>query len=177
MNDVVTKKKGRTDMARSDGRPDTRPLDIDRSGNGERIRTMEFDMADAVMLASAMSIASGMALMNRSPLALRRLQHYKDFFRSLLPEDAKLLDRDGDLCEIAILATENADWTIHRIKEKEWSRTSRVVVTIGERRFTSDDLLEEDGLERIAAVVESIVPMTCRRTPREDEIGWPYIKS
>lgn len=155
------------------GRPDLRPLDIDRSGNGQRVRTLEFDLADAVMLAHAVSVCGAEAMLSQAPAALRRLQHYKEFFLSLLPEDAKLFDRDTDLCEIAIMAQDSETWTIHRVREHTWS-DGRVVVTVGGRRFVSSWIHKAEAVDRMAAVVELLMPVTCVRVPKEDEDGYPW---
>lgn len=156
---------------------DHSPLDIDRSGNGSRISTLEFDEADAFMLAHAMSIAVNMAMMSHAPEALRRLQHYKALLREIAPPDAKLLDRDTDLCEIVIASARAPHWTIHRVREREWSREFRAVVTVDDRTFTSASLIGDEEFGRIASMLERMVPLTCPRAERADEIGSPWIKS
>jgi hypothetical protein len=156
---------------------DLTPLDIDRSGNGSRIRTLEFDEADAAMLAYAVSVAAGTAMMSRSPEAVRRLQHYKTLLREIAPPEAKLLDRETDLCEIVIASGRAASWTIHRIREREWSSSFRAVITVDDRIFTSSSLIGEADFGRILGMLEGIVPMTCPRVERADEIGSPWIGS
>jgi hypothetical protein len=106
--------------------------------------------------------------------SIRRLRHYEEQVKGEAHPDAKLLDRETDLCEIAIIASAIPTWTVHRVKENEWSRRFRVVVTVGTRTFKSDSIVEEDEFERIAAMVESIVPMSCARGDRDDVIGSPW---
>lgn len=156
--------------------PDDRsPLPIDTSGNGARLRTIEFDEADAFMLARAMMIASNTALMSGGHVALRRLNHYRDQFLALSPDDAKLLDQDTDLCEIAIAVASHPAWTIHRIREREWSRTFRVVVSVAGDRWKSSNLVGDTEFDAIKALVESIAPPGCIHEEREDTIGSPWI--
>lgn len=155
---------------------DLSPLDIDRSGNGSRIMTLEFDAADAAMLAYAVSVAASTAMMSKSPEAMRRLIHYKELFRRIAPPESRLLDRETDLCEIVIASARAEGWTIHRIREHEWSSSFRAVVTVADRTFVSASLVGEPDFVRIQTMVEGLMPMTCPRTGRADEIGSPWCR-
>jgi hypothetical protein len=155
-------------------RPDLRPLPLEEGGNRERARTLDYDAADAPMLRYALSVAVATAMMCGGRESIRRLRHYEEQVKGEAHPDAKLLDRETDLCEIAIIASAIPTWTVHRVKENEWSRRFRVVVTVGTRTFKSDSIVEEDEFERIAAMVESIVPMSCARGDRDDVIGSPW---
>lgn len=155
-------------------KPDLRPLPLEQGGNRERARTLDYDAADAPMLRRAMSIAVATAMMCGGRESIRRLRHYEDQLRGEAHPDAELLDRETDICEIAIIASAVPTWTIHRVKEHEWSGRFRVVVTLGTRRFKSDSIVEEEVFEKIAAMVESIVPLSCVRAEREDVVGNPW---
>lgn len=56
-------------------------LPIDTAGNGQRMRTMTFDIADAAMLYSAMQIGANTVMMCGSGPATERMLYYKN------PED------------------------------------------------------------------------------------------
>jgi hypothetical protein len=153
---------------------DLTPLPLDQSGNRSRIRTLEFDEADAPMLRMALSVAVATAMMCEGRESVGRLIHYKKTLADMVDPDAKLLRRETDLCEIAILSTAIPEWTIHRVRERSWSDTFRAIVTIGTRRFGSAELVKEESFQRIAALVERTVDLECVRKDAEDVEGHPW---
>ena len=150
------------------------PLPIDEQGNGSRIRTMAFDEADAPMLMRAMSLAAATALCCSGQESIGRLKFYQAQFAAFAPPAAALLGRETDLCEIGIATATAEYWTIHRIREFDWSKRFRTIVIVGDRRFRSAELTDEDGCAAIAAMVADVAPLSCIRMPTEDVTGNPW---
>ena len=139
------------------------PLPLDADGNGRRLATMQFDVADAYMMSRAMLIAANAAMMSGGEDAERRLRFYRQQFEEHAPPLAKLLRHQIDLSNIAIAMDSNPAWSIHRILEWEWSKTGRVVISCGEGRWYCSEMQDEDGVSMIADMLAEIAPMSCER--------------
>lgn len=150
---------------------DMTPLPIASDGNASRLRSIEFDEADALMIASALLIATTTARMGGGTESARRLAHYRQQFLSFVPASADLLDRRTDVCEIAIAADASPEWTLHRVRDDRWRDTYKAVITIGDRYWLSKYDCDDAKFEAIAKLVETIAPFSCVRGEREDEIG------
>ena len=78
-------------------KPDLTPLPLDENGNGERLRTLVYDSADAPMLRRAMSLASATAMMGGGTTSIRRLKHYQSEFEKDCHPGAKFMKRENDV--------------------------------------------------------------------------------
>lgn len=152
------------------------PLPVDKQGNGSRIKTLEFDEADAYMLMRALSIAVNTAMMCSGKESVQRLTYYKEQLRQFAPSCANRLRRPEDLCEIAILATTVETWSVYRVRERQWSSRARTVIKIGNRFFASSDLFDDESTyhQEIVDMIKNIVPLTCSKEDHDDVIGNPW---
>lgn len=137
-------------------------------GNGRRMRTIEFDEADAPMLAAAMRLSSATALMYgvSQERARERYQHYRALFMQFAPPEAAMFRNGQDWCEIAIEMDTAADF------ELIWTRASwpdhakgKVSVRVGDRVWRTDaEAMSREGMEPLAAALEAMAPAGCMRT-------------
>lgn len=143
----------------------------DRNGNGERMRVLEFDAADAMMLAHAMMIAANTAMMGGGTgTAERRLRHYRTEFLKLAHPGARHLRREEDIAEIAIAMTDADRWSIHRIKKYSSDSNFAVEVRVGNSSWGAWSVTEQQYREIVAAI-EEVAPMSCMRTEVEDQVA------
>ncbi len=147
------------------------PLEVD--GNGSRIRTLTFDEADALMLASAMMTASTTAMMsanyNGNMKAKNRLEHYRTMFLEVAPPGGKHLQRDTDLCEIVIAMMDQENWSIHQHRNRSWDKKGNSIVTVGDMTWETYSLTSEQHAELTQCLV-NIAPMTCNKIEKEDTL-------
>lgn len=147
-------------------------LPIDKEGNAPRIHTLEFDEADAPMLMKALGTAVCVAMMSGGNEARNRLRYYQDQFKMFAPPAAELLDKETDLCEIAIAGATATTWSVHSIRERYYSERFRVIIAIGERRFFSNGLLtDKNSVTAITEMIQNILPLTCEKQEKEDDVG------
>lgn len=147
-------------------------IPVDKSGNNSKIRTLDFEEADAYMLARALSLAASTALMCGGRSSIGRLRHYKSKLMEFAPEGSDLFDRDTDLCEMSICSTASPGWSIYRVRENEWSNRFRVVVEVGTRKFKSNGLLEsENDFIKMREIVKDTVDLKCEQIEKPDIIG------
>jgi len=149
---------------------DMSELPLDKNGNGDRIRTLEYDIADAPMLAHAMMIAANTAMMCGGGKAENRLHHYKKQFLDTSPAGAKHLRREEDLCDIAIAMAAADTWSIHRSKRWSSDKDGEALITVGNRRWETWKISDEAYAELVQGLVQ-IAPCRCERIAREDEIA------
>jgi hypothetical protein len=137
-------------------------------GNGRRMRTIEFDEADAPMLAAAMRLASATALMYGASQerARERYQQYRRLFLQFAPPEAAMFRNAQDWCEMAIEMDTAPDFELIW-KPEGWPNQAkgRVSVRIGERVWRTDaDPMLREGMEGLAAALEAMAPAGCIRT-------------
>lgn len=143
------------------------PLPIDLGGNGSRIETMEFDRADALMLAHAMLIAANTAMLNRNDQGKNRLSFYREQFLKLVPAGAHHFRSDEDFAEIAIAMSSHDVWTIHRVHGAYYEKKFQAVVTVGKKSWYAWRVDDAEFAEMIEAI-KSIAPFSCQRKDAED---------
>lgn len=138
------------------------------TGNGRRMRTIEFDEADAPMLAAAMRLASATALMYGASQerARERYQHYRRLFMQFAPPEAALFRNAQDWCEIAIEMDTAPDyeliWTACRWPDH---RNGTVAVRVGRRTWRTDaEPMPREDMEKLAAALDAMAPLSCTRT-------------
>lgn len=147
---------------------DLDPLPLDESGNGNRLRTLVYDEADAPMLMYAMSLAAGTALVCEGRTSINRLKHYQAEFAKTAHPAAEFMDRNTDLCEIAIIASAVPKWSIHRVRHNTYSNDFMAVVTIGTRTFKSEYTIDEKKFEAIITMLIETLPLSCERIAADD---------
>lgn len=141
------------------------------AGNGRRMRTIEFDEADAPMLAAAMRLAAGTALTYGASQARarQRFKHYRELFLKFAPPEAGMFQEEETWCEIAI-AMDDADSFSVTWGKGRWPDydQGRAIVTVGDRSWAtgySVKVTQEDSV-RLAAALSEMAPIGCElRTP------------
>lgn len=136
---------------------------IPLAGGGNDIVSFQVCRADAYMMSRAMLIAANACMMGGDEMAERRLRFYQQQFLALAPEVSQLLHHQTDLSGIAIRMSQNPTWSIHRVLEWEWSKEGRVVITCGDKTWRCREQQTADGVERIAAMLEEVAHVDCRR--------------
>ena len=136
--------------------------------NGRRMRTIEFDEADAPMLAAAMRLAGATCMAYGAPQAKarERFKHYRTLFMAFAPPEASLFQEEETWCEIAIAMDDAPTFSV------EWKRDSylyegkgRIVVRVGNRAWeTGHERVEESATELLAAALARMAPSGCERT-------------
>jgi len=135
------------------------------AGNGRRMRTIEFDEADAPMLAAAMRLAAGTALTygEAQARARQRFKHYRELFLQFAPAEAAMFQDEETWCEIAI-AMDHADFFQVTWEKRRWPEDGgRATVTVGQRCWTtgySIRVTQEDSV-RLAAALSAMAPIGC----------------
>jgi len=144
-------------------------LPIDENGNGERLRTLTFDIADAAMLYHAAMIATTTVGMGGGGKAEERMRYYKSKFLEACPAGHKHFKREEDIANIAIVMMDADQCTIQRIKEYSRSPKQSFEIKIGNKKWDNWNLTEEDVGEVIACLKE-IAPLTCEITELETKV-------
>lgn len=145
-------------------------LPVDESGNGERLGTLRFDLADAPVLMHALMVQGNLAMMGcGGPKVEGRMRHYQRIFLEACPKGYEHLRRDEDLCDIAIAMVESETWSIHRKRRWQSSTEGPSVITVGSKRWETSTLEIADH-DELAACIQAIAPLDCRRTERADEL-------
>lgn len=145
-------------------------------GNGRRMRTIEFDEADAPMLAAAMRLAAGTALMygGRQEKARERFQYYRQLFLQIAPPEAAMFRDEEDWCEIAIAMDDATSFDV-AWKEGEWPHRDqgRATVIVGDRVWETgygNSVTREDSV-RLARVLAEMAPLGCDlKTPIDTDV-------
>lgn len=132
---------------------------LDTEGNGTRIRTLEYDIADAPMLRHAMIIASNTALMCGGRNAMGRFQYYRRKFTELCPPGYEHLRREEDLCEIAIAMTGAPCWSIQFVKQR-WSSNGPAIIRVSDNAWETLSLSPE-AFSALSRCIETIAPVGC----------------
>lgn len=145
------------------------------TGNGRRMRTIEFDEADAPMLAAAMRLAAGTCLTygERQAKARARFQHYRRLFLDLAPREAALFRDEEDWCEIAI-AMDTADFFEVSWMKGEWPDydKGRAIVRVGDRSWQTgySTAVTQEASIRLTVALGAMAPVNCElRIPVETD--------
>ena len=145
------------------------------AGNGRRMRTIEFDEADAPMLAAAMRLAAGTALTygEAQARARQRFKHYRELFLQFAPPEAAMFKDEETWCEIAI-AMDHAESFEVSWEKGQWPEyeNGRATVTVGRHAWAtgySTRVTREDSV-RLAAALSQMAPIGCElRSPKTPE--------
>lgn len=137
-----------------------------KGGNGRRMRTIEFDEADAPLLMAAMRLAAA-TVFTYGPdhrQSMRRLQHYQELFQQFAPPEAEMFDNEMIWAEIAI-AMDTSDSFQVTWQKGSWPdhARGRATVTIGERSWQTGyrvGVTQEQATE-LARALEEMAPMSC----------------
>lgn len=140
---------------------------LNKSGNGSRIRSIEFDLADAPVIAHALMIAANVAMMGQTEDSEARLRFYRDQFLAVAPPGHKHLKSEEHLCDIAIQMDQSPTWSIHRMNER-WSEKGYSIITVGEHAWETYNLTMDEH-EALSNCIASIAPLSCEKVEREDE--------
>ncbi len=134
---------------------------LDAEGNGARIHTLEYDIADAPMLRHAMSIAVATAMIGGGGQSQARLRYYQRKFAELCPPGYQHLRREEDLSEIAIAMNDASDWSIEH-KKRSWSDEGEAIIRVGHQTWSVWNITTAH-LEQLASCIDTISPLGCRR--------------
>ncbi len=135
-------------------------------GNGRRMRTIEFDEADAPMLMAAMRLAAATAYTYGPDQrrAVQRLQHYQALFLAFAPTEAAMFGSECSWAEIAI-AMDGADAFVVSWSEGSWPDYAKgtATVAIGDRTWETGygKGITRDHAIRLARALEEMAPMDC----------------
>ncbi len=135
-------------------------------GNGRRMRTIEFDEADAPLLMAAMRLAAATALTYGAGQrkARARLKHYQEMFRDMAPPEASMFQHEAAWCEIAI-AMDSATEFVVRWHEGRWPdhASGRASVTVGDRRWETgySEPVTRERCRLLAAALDEMAPPGC----------------
>lgn len=144
-------------------------LPINDSGNGGRIESLRFDIADAAVLMHAMMIAGNAAMMGSSSKVEGRIRYYQRKFLEACPPGYQHLRREEDLSDIAIAMIDSKTWSIHRSRQYRSSTEGKTVITVGDKRWSTSELTPEQH-DELKACINAIVPLDCEQVERDDEI-------
>ena len=151
----------------------TEPLPIPE-GNGRRIRTIEFDEADAPLLMAAMRLSASTARLygTNQRKAMARLKYYQQIFMSFAPPESRFFSEEADWCEIAI-EMENASGFSVEWEKGSWPdyEKGRATVTIGKRKWSTSyhDKITQEQAEKLAEVLEEMAPAGCLREKKSSK--------
>ena len=134
-------------------------ITLDTEGNGERIRSLEFDIADAPMLRHAMSIAVATAMMCSGAQAQARLRYYQRKFTELCPPGYQHLRREEDLSEIAIAMNDAPTWSIE-FEARPWRDEGEAIIRVGSRSWSVWSI-SRPNLEQLTSCINAIAPLSC----------------
>lgn len=145
----------------------SRPVNV--AGNGERIRHIAIDTADASALFYALSLGANTAMLCGHYDAEARLRYYADIVRQLAPAGARFFSRKETLCEIVIAMGENEAWTMLRQKHRFRDKLD-VSVSVGPQIWDVARDLDDEHADEIEACLQALAPMTCQQI---DWADWP----
>lgn len=148
---------------------DIREVPIDDSGNGGRIETLRFDIADAAVLMHAVMIAGNVAMMSSSPQVEGRIRYYQRKFLEACPPGYEHLQSERDLTDIAIAMIDAKTWSIHRLRQFRSSSDGVTIITIGEKTWHTS-MLESAQHKELEACINAIAPIDCQRVERGDDL-------
>ena len=143
----------------------TEPLPVERLGNGENIVSLDFDKADLLMLMASMRLASCTAYMCGGEKAARRFSHYEQAYAQLLPEGAKLFDREEQLAEIIYAIREHKQWSQRLEGMNSWNKKGASQISVNGKIYTCAILSTIEDHEGRAAAVRELVPLDAIEEP------------
>ena len=144
-------------------------LPVDQSGNGERLRTLTFDFADAAMLYHAASIAASTIMMCGGGKAQARMLHYRAKFLEACPPGYQHFKHEEDIANIAIAMLDADKCTFQRIRKSYRDQTYDVAVQIGEKKWSSNLGIEHAETNEMLNCLKAIAPMNCEIEELEDK--------
>ena len=147
-------------------------LPIDESGNGERIKSLSFDFADAAMLYHAVLIGGNTVMMGNGGKALQRMRYYEEKFREACPPGYKHFRREEDIANIAIAMMDAEKCHVIRTRRYSDSTEGELKIKAGKVAI-STFVLKNEFLEEAIECLRLICPITCE-IEIEDVIerGW-----
>ena len=152
---------------------DMSELPVDESGNGERLRTLTYDFADAAILFSAAMIGANTIMMSGRGKAENRMRYYQQKFREACPPGFEHFSREEDIANIAIAMMDADRCTFQLMKRWSSDKDASVEIRIDGQKWTSwSKKLEE--CDAMLGCLRAICPMNCEIEVLEDKIekGW-----
>ncbi|AXK44050.1 hypothetical protein [Erythrobacter aureus] len=136
--------------------------------NGRNMHSMEFPLADLLMMMEAMRIKGNVAMMSPYKGAEDRLREYQARFDALIPPHARQFDSMA-LCEINIELQEASYFHIFTQRphgQRWWHETSegRLVVQINGKRWStkSSNIKKDDEVYNgVLDLLKELAPMDC----------------
>lgn len=152
---------------------DMSELPVDETGNGERLRTLTYDFADAAMLYSGMMIAANTVLMCGGGKAENRMRYYQQKFREACPPGFEHFKREEDIANIAIAMMDAEKCTFQRVKRWSSDKDASVEIRIGDKKWDNWSKPIEE-CDAMLSCLEAICPLNCDIEVLEDKIekGW-----
>lgn len=146
------------------------PLPIDADGNGTRLATFIYDLADAPMLIHALAIGANTVMMCGGGQAQHRMRWYRDQIAATAPPGWQHLPREEDLANIAIAMATAQRWSIHRKMRWTSDKTAPTIITVGDHEWTTFRLTAAEH-DELAACIAAIAPITCEHVARDNDVA------
>lgn len=152
---------------------DMSELPVDESGNGERLRTLTYDFADAAMLFAMARLGAATIMMCGSGKAENRMRHYQQKFREACPPGFEHFKREEDIANIAIAMMDAEKCTFQRVKRWSSDKDASVEIRIGDKKWDNWSKPIEE-CDAMLSCLEAICPLSCEIEVLEDKIekGW-----
>lgn len=135
------------------------------SDNGRNRRTLEFDLADAPMLARALSVGACTAMLDGRKDAQRRLETYRDLVAQMVPAEADLFDEEV-WAEMGMALAKGGSWSVGVTQapwDKRWLGSGPICVKVGRREWLSQGIdryrIDAPEIEAVAGVIADLAPM------------------
>lgn len=141
------------------------------SDNKRHMRTLEYDVADAPMIAEALMLAVTRAMIGGTKDAMKRMKAYEDFVLQMVPEPVRIFDA-CEWAEMGMALSTAKTWgvgLIHREWEDGWRGDGPIAVYIDDQLWRSEGgrvggyREGEPLIEQVAAVLADLAPMDCER--------------
>jgi hypothetical protein len=137
-------------------------VEVGVSSNRNEV-TLTFSVGDLPMLLHAMRIEANVAMMSGREEARTRMKRYCDAIRSLIPAEAQVF-HEATWAEMSAALGSGEAWSVAHVRNDYgfYSRTGRLVVTIGDRKFaTKSNDIEADSpmADAVRSLLRDLSPM------------------
>lgn len=143
------------------------------SDNKRLKRTLEFDLADAPMIAAAFRLAACTAMMCSHKDADKKLRAYEAVLKQFVPEAASHFDAER-WAEIGMALIDAKDFRV-TIEPRRWERDASwwregvVVVYVGKKRFEADGMKlhgvkrgDDETIKGLHEALTELAPLDCQ---------------
>lgn len=140
--------------------------------NGRRLKTLQYDEADAPMLASALRLGANVAFCGQNDGARARMKQYARAVMEHVPPEADFFNMQDVWSEIMMAIDASPSFEV-RWKRADYGVKGTAEVVVGKRSWRTDlGSVTKDGAEALGDALERLAPMECVRirsgTPASD---------